>query len=285
VCAGFVPAVAQARRLDSLAAVSVYADLLRYRELFASLFLRELRAKYKGSVFGIGWSLAYPLLLMGVYTVVFSVLWRGIDVEYYPLFLLSGLVSWVFFSSALQSASRSLLANANLIKKVRFPRQLVPLAVVGTHLVTLAVMLAVLIPLHLVLLPETRDTIWLVIPLGVALVALTSGLSLVVACLNALYRDVEHLVTALLLPWFFLTPVLYRFEDLPGAVERHGTLVDVLRWGNPMAPVVEAIRDPLYFGRLPGAWDVVYTCGAALVALALGAWVFRRVDDHLAVSL
>ncbi len=266
--------------------MTVYADLVRYRELFLNLFQRELRAKYKGSLLGVGWSLAYPLLLMGVYTVVFSILWRGgTHVKYYPLFLLSGLVSWVFFSSALQSASRSLLANANLIKKVRFPRQLIPFAVVGTHLVTLAVMLAVLIPLHLVLLPETRDTIWLVIPLGLALVAITSGLSLALACLNALYRDVEHLVTALLLPWFFLTPVLYRFEDLPGAIERHGTLVKVIRWGNPMAPVVEAIRDPLYFGRLPRAGDVVYTCVAAVVALALGAWVFRRVDDHLAVSL
>ena len=265
--------------------MTVYADLFRYRELFANLFQRELRAKYKGSLFGIGWSLAYPLLLMGVYTIVFSLLWRGVDVKYYPLFLLSGLVTWVFFSSGIQSASRSYLANANLIKKVRFPRQLIPLAVAWTHLVTLVVMLAVLIPLHLAVLPETRDTIWLVIPLGLALVAITSGLSLALACLNALYRDVEHLVTALLLPWFFLTPVLYRFEDLPGAIERHPTLVDVIRWGNPMAPVIESIRDPLYFGRLPSAGDVVYTCVAALVALALGAWVFRRVDDHLAVSL
>jgi ABC-type polysaccharide/polyol phosphate export permease len=265
--------------------VTVYADLLRYRELFLNLLQRELRAKYKGSIFGVGWSLAYPLILMGVYTVVFSLLWRGFEVKYYPLFLLSGLVSWIFFSSALQSASRSLLANANLIKKVRFPRQLVPLAVAWTHLVTLGVTLAVLIPIHLALLPETRDTIWLVFPLGLALVALTSGLSLVVACLNALYRDVEHLVTALLLPWFFLTPVLYRLEDLPGAIERHGTLVDIIRYGNFMAPVVEAIRDPVYYGRLPSAVDVLYTCVVALVALVLGAVVFRRVDDHLAVEL
>jgi ABC-type polysaccharide/polyol phosphate export permease len=265
--------------------VSVYADLLRYRELFVNLFQRELRAKYKGSLFGLGWSLAYPLLLMGVYTVVFSVLWRGFEGKYYPLFLLSGLVTWVFFSSALQSASRSLLANANLIKKVRFPRQLVPLAVVGTHFVTLAVMLVVLVPLNAVLLPETRDTIWLVFPLGIAIVALTSGLSLVVACLNVLYRDVEHLVTALLLPWFFLTPVLYRYESLPGGIESHETLVDILRYGNFMAPVVEAIRAPLYDGVLPSAVEVVYTCVAAVGALALGAFVFRRVDDHLAVEL
>ncbi len=265
--------------------MTVYADVLRYRELFRNLFQRELRAKYKGSIFGLGWSLAYPLILMGVYTVVFSVLWRGVDVKYYPLFLLSGLVTWVFFSASLQTSTRSLLANANLIKKVRFPRQLIPLAVVATQLVTLAVMLAVLIPINLILLPETRSTFWLVFPLAIVLVALTSGLSLLVACGNALYRDVEHLVIALLLPWFFITPILYRFEDLPGAIEEHETLVKILEYGNFMAPMVEVIRDPLYSGTYPSASAVIYTCVAALIALALGAFVFRRVDDHLAVEL
>jgi ABC-type polysaccharide/polyol phosphate export permease len=265
--------------------VTVYADLVRYRELFLELFQRELRSKYKGSVFGLGWSLAYPVVLMGVYTVVFSVLWRAIDVRYYPLFLLSGLVSWVFFSGALGSASRSLLASANLVKKVRFPRQLVPLSVVGTHLVTLAVMLAVIVPLNLALLPEVRDTFWLALPLGLLLVAFTGGLSLVVATANVLYRDVEHLVQALLLPWFFLTPVLYTFETLPGAIQEHGALVEVLHWANPMAPIVNAVRDPLYFGVWPFWGDALYAGGAALVSLAVGAWVFRRLDDELAVGL
>jgi lipopolysaccharide transport system permease protein len=265
--------------------VTVYADLLRYRELFLNLFQRELRAKYKGSVFGIGWSLVYPLILMAVYTVVFSVLWQAVDVRYYPLFLLSGLVTWVFFSQALGSASRSLLANSNLVKKVRFPRQLVPLSVVATQLVTLAVMLVVLVPINLVLLPETRDTFWLVLPLGIVLVAFTSGFSLVVATSNVLYRDIEHIVQAILLPWFFLTPVLYTFESLPGAIAEHGTLVQFLHWGNPMAPIVISIRDPLYFGVWPPWSDALYSCVAAIVALALGALVFRKLDDELAVEL
>jgi len=265
--------------------VGVYADLLRYRELFTSLFQRELRARFKGSVLGLGWYLAYPLVLMGAYTVVFSVLWQAVELRYYPLFLLSGLAPWVFFSTALQSASRSLLLSAPLVKRVRFPRQLVPLSVTATHLVTLVVMLAVLVPINLVLLPETRDTIWLVFPLGLVLVALTSGLALIVACANVFFRDVEHLISALLLPWFFLTPILYTFESLPGAIQNHGTLIEVLRYGNFFTPLVEAIRDPLYFGRLPEAGDVLYSVVAASVALALGAFVFRKVDDDLAVEL
>ena len=123
-------------------AVSVYADLFRYRELFASLFQRDLRAKYKGSALGLAWTLALPLTLMLVYLVVFSVMWKAsaTDVDHYWLFLLCGLPPWVFFSSSLQSSARSLLENASLIRKVRFPRQLVPLSIVATQLVAFAVM-------------------------------------------------------------------------------------------------------------------------------------------------
>ena len=137
--------------------------------------------------------------------------------EHYWLFLLCGLPVWVFFATSLQSASRSLLENANLIRKVRFPRQLVPLSIVATQLVGFAVMLAIVMALSLVFVPEARDTVWLAIPLAALVVGLVAGLSLAIASLNALYRDVEHLVAALLLPWFFLTPVLYSLESIPAS--------------------------------------------------------------------
>jgi ABC-2 type transport system permease protein len=182
--------------------VTVYADLIRYRELFGSLFRRDLRAKYKGSVLGLAWSLAHPIVLMLVYLLVFSVMLKiqTADYEHYWLFLLCGLPVWVFFSTSLQSASRSLLENANLIRKVRFPRQLVPLSMVATQLVGFAVMLAIVIGLSLVYLPESRDTVWLSIPLAGVIVCFVGGLALAVAALNAIYRDVEHIVAALLLP-------------------------------------------------------------------------------------
>jgi lipopolysaccharide transport system permease protein len=264
---------------------AVYGDLVRYRELFASLFRRDLQAKYKGSIFGVAWSLANPVVQMAVYALVFSVLWQVTDesISPYPLFLLSGLTVWVFFAGSLQSASRSMVENANLIRKTRFPRQLLPFSSLGTQLVAFAVMLAVLVPLEFALRPETRGTVWLAIPLCVLVVGLVGGLALVVASLNAIYRDVEHLVSALLLPWFFLTPVLYTSESLPAkGWER---LVDVIHWVNFVAPAVTAVRDPLFFGRLPDPLDVIYLAGSAVLALALGAWVFTRVDDRIAVEL
>ena len=267
--------------------MAIYADLIRHRELFGNLFRRDLRAKYRGSVLGVAWSLAHPLLLMAIYTLVFSLLTPVVDadVDPYPLFLLSGLAVWVFFSTSVQAASRSLLENANLIRKIRFPRQLVPLSVVATHLVSFVVMLLGLAVVNVVFLPETRDTVWLALPLAVAVVALVGGFALAVASVNVLFRDVEHILAALLLPWFFLTPVLYRIDELPGGVELDGTLVQVLRYANFMTPSLEALRDPLFFGELPRLGDVLYLIGAAIGALLLGAWAFNRVDDQIAVEV
>jgi lipopolysaccharide transport system permease protein len=232
-------------------------------------------------VLGVAWSLVNPLVLLGIYLLVFSLLWKAIPVDHPALFLLSGLAIWIFFSTSIHAASRSMLDNANLIRKTRFPRQLVPLSVVATNLVSFGVMMAVLLALDFALLPRVRGTMWLALPLGLALVGLTAGLALAVASANVVFRDVEHLIGALLLPWFFLTPILW----IPSAFHRYHGVVRALHWVNFVTPGVDAIRDPLFFGRLPHAGDVVYLCVAAAVSLALGAWLFSRVDDQIAVEL
>ncbi len=265
--------------------MGVYAEVIRYRELFASLFRRDLRAKYKGSVLGLAWTLALPVTLMLVYLVVFSVLWKAqaTDVDDYWLFLLCGLPPWVFFATSLQSSARSLVENAPLIRKVRFPRQLVPLAVVATQLVAFAVMTAIVVVLSLAFLPDARSTVWLALPVALLIVLFVTGLALAVASANAVFRDVEHVLAALLLPWFFLTPVLYQLDQLPGA-ESHPWLIDLIHWGNPMTPPVLAFRDPLFFGVAPATGDVVYVVVESVVALALGALVFRGADDRIAAE-
>lgn len=266
--------------------MAVYVDLIRYRELFSSLFRRDLRAKYKGSALGLLWTLLHPLVLMAVYLFVFSFLWRVAEVGSgdYWLFLLCALPAWVFFATAVQASSRSLLENANLIRKVRFPRQLVPLSIVGTNLVSFAVMLTVVIVLSLAARAEARSTALLAIPLGALFACIVAGVALAVASLNALYRDVEHLLAALLLPWFFLTPVLYSLDQLPGVSDY--PLADfALHWVNFLTPPIEAMRAVLFFGDAPGVGDTVYTAIAAVVALAVGGAVFSRSDDRIAVEV
>jgi lipopolysaccharide transport system permease protein len=264
--------------------MTVYVDLVRYRELFSNLFRRDFQAKYKGSLLGVAWSLLNPLVLLGVYLLVFGVIFPS-KTPHYPLYLLAGLSCWIFFATSLQSAARSLIDSAELIKKVRFPRQLVALSMVATQAVTYAVMIAVLVVLSLAVLADARTKVWLAIPLAVLFVAEVAGLALIAACLNVVFRDVEHVLTAALLPWFFVTPILWSAQTLGGRAERHHTLLSVLHWVNPVAPPIFAIRDAIWSGRLPHAGDVVYLAVAAVVSLVVAALVFRSVDDRIAVEL
>jgi lipopolysaccharide transport system permease protein len=264
--------------------VSVYADLFRYNDLFLNLFRRELRVKYRGSMLGLAWTLINPLVLMAVYTVIFSVLWKAVSVKHYPLFVLTGLVTWMFFQGTLQMSCTSLLGQASLVKQVRFPRQLLPVSVVATNGVTMLVMLAFVLPLNLIFVPEARTTFWAALPLLFPLAGLVTAIAIILASATVMFRDIEHLMTTVLLPWFILTPIFYKFDQLPG-IESHPTIANVLYYGNVVTPFVTAIRDPLFFGQLPHLGDVVYAFGVAFGALVLAAMVFRRVDDQLAAQL
>jgi ABC-type polysaccharide/polyol phosphate export permease len=265
--------------------MAVYVDLVRYRELFANLFRRDFQAKYRGSILGLVWSLVNPIALMAVYLVVFGLLWPGSDIAYYPLYLLAGLACWIFFATSLQTGARSLVESAELVKKVRFPRQLVPFSVVATQLVTFAAMLAILIVLSVAFVPRARPYVVLSIPLSLLFLALVAGIALIVASLNVIFRDIEHILAAALLPWFFLTPILWSFAQLPESAQRHDVLLDVLRWGNFVCPPITAVRDTLWLGAAPAVADVIYLAVAAVVALGLGAYVFGRIDDRIAIEL
>jgi ABC-type polysaccharide/polyol phosphate export permease len=263
--------------------MTVYTDAFRYRELFANLFRRDFQAKYKGSFLGIFWSLLNPLVLLGVYFVVFGLLIKNGTVRHYPLYLLAGLACWIFFSTSLQASARSMIDSAELIKKVRFPRQLVAFSMVAAQAVTFAVMTLILIALSLIFVPAARPTVVLAIPLAILFAGFVAGVSLFAASLNVLFRDIEHILTAALLPWFFLTPIVWNIGSLATA-QRHPKLLDVLRWGNPVTPPVYAFRDALWNGHIRIA-DVVYLAVASVLALVLGALVFRLVDDQIAVAL
>src|SRR5581483_648880 len=146
----------------------------------------------------------------------------------FPIYLLGGLACWIFFSVSLQSASRSMIDSAELIKKVRFPRQLVALSMVGTQAVTFAVMTAIIMVLSLIFVPAARPTVVLAIPFGILFAGFVVGVSLLAASVNVLFRDVEHILTAALLPWFFLTPIIYDLGSLQAAKD-HPKLLEVLR--------------------------------------------------------
>jgi ABC-2 type transport system permease protein len=259
--------------------------LTGYGELLRTLLRREIRMRYKGSALGIVWSLVYPLAMMGVYTLVFSVLWGSArDIPHYPLFVLAGLAVWGFFQAAVQLGTGSLIGNADLIKKVWFPRELIPAAAVLAQTTSAAVMFVILIGADLIFVPETARTMALAFPIFAALICLALGFAWLFSIANVFFRDVEHLLGVLFLPWFFLTPVLYALELLPAAL-RHPWLIDLVRWGNPVTPYVEGFRATVLQATVPGASLLVYIFVVGPALALLGLWVVQRFEDRLAVEL
>ena len=254
-------------------------ELLRYRFLFEQMVRRELRQKYKGSALGIAWYFVNPLVLMGAYYLMFGVVFKVVKHPDYPLFLMVGLVVWIFFSQSLLSAAPSFLDQGALVRKARFPRETIPASVVTVQLVTFLVVLA-LVGVITVVIRGTLEPALLLIPvLLAALFAFVVGLALVVSVLHAYFRDVAPILSAALLPWFFVSPIFFNVGD----IAHRASARFVLSWINPIAPFITAIRDVLYAGKAPTGTTMAYVLVIALVSLAAGTALFRRLQAELAV--
>lgn len=268
-----------------MARMGSLSELRRYRYLFAQMVRRELRQKYKGSALGVLWYVLNPLVLMGAYTLMFGVVLDSpLDIEDYPLFLLVGIVVWVFFSQSLLAAASSLIDQSGLIRKVRFPRETIPAAVVTVQLVTFGAVLALVVPVAVAIRGTLSPALLLLPALVAALYAFVLGLALVVAVLHAHFRDVAPILGAVLLPWFFVTPIFFPADDFPG-LDGRPWLGSLLQWGNPVAPFIDAVRAVVYDGVAPGLDVLAYVAAAALLALAAGRLVFGRLERELAVVL
>jgi lipopolysaccharide transport system permease protein len=247
--------------------------------LFEQLVRRELRQKYQGSVLGIAWYLINPLVLMAAYWFLFDVVLETFSYDDYPLFLLCGLVVWIFFSQSLQQAATSLLDQGALIRKARFPRETIPASVVTVQLITFLVVLVLLAVVTLAV-RGTVDVALLLLPVVLAcLAAFVFGLALAVAVLHAHFRDVAPILSAALLPWFFLSPIFFSAQN----VTDREVAQFAIEWLNPVAPFIVAVRDVLYAGEAPSVAVLAYIVAAAVVAVAGGRAIFARFERDLAV--
>ena len=251
--------------------------LLAHREILLNLIRKELKVKYAASVLGAIWSLLNPLVYLAVFSFVARVL-RG-SVPDYPVYLLSGLLAWNLFNTAMSTASRAVLDNSNLVKKVSFPHEILPLSAVGVALVDFALQSAVFLLVILVTgyglhIPELA--LW---PLAfVTLMVLSTALSLWFAALNVRYRDVGHLLNIALLVWFWATPIVYaagQVERLADSGSRTilGIPALTLYLLNPLVGIVAGFQRALYgFVRHPDASDaVLLTESLGWYAAVLGA--------------
>ena len=253
-------------------------ELWRYRELVRNLVLRDLKARYKNSVLGFVWSLLNPLLMMLVFTVVFTVM-LPTNIERFPVFILCGILPWNWFSGSVGGAVHTIVGNATLIKKVYFPREALPLSLILSNAVNFLLALTVLFPLMLAF--HTPLTPWLLfLPLLIVIQAIfTLGVALILSTINVFFRDTAVIMEVVLQAWFFLTPVVYDMKVLPEHKLIAGYDIEVRRLAyilNPMGSLIANYRDILYWGLPPGLDFLLRTAVTSLIVLFLGYLLFSH---------
>jgi len=261
------------------------AAIARQWPLFENLVRREVSQRYKGSSVGLIWTLITPAVMVVTYSLVFRVLFRFEGIPNYWLFLFVGLVAWQFFMGSVTVGTSSLVGQANLVKKVSFPRELIPLSVMSANALTALAMLAIALPLCIIFQSPALAPL-LTLPFLIALLlTLAAGLGLLLSALNVYFRDVEHIIIAVALPWFFLSPIFYDLETLPGLTDDRAWVANLLHYLNPVSPFIIAIKDVMFWGRWPDPVDVGYMVVAATIMLAIGLWGFARLEDEMANEL
>jgi lipopolysaccharide transport system permease protein len=224
-------------------------ESIQYRFLLQNLVKRDLKVRYRNSVLGVLWSLLNPLLMMLVFSVIFGALLARDDIRQYSIFFLVALLPWHFFSGSLLSGTVSITDSASLVKKVYFPRELLPTSALFSNLVNFLLAFVVLVVLlYISGLGLTVHALWLP-PILITQLFFTLGLMLFLGSLNVFYRDIIMVVDVLLLAWFFLTPVIYPLEWLEGTKIILGMTVTpaiIMRWLNPMASIVDGYRTVLW---------------------------------------
>jgi lipopolysaccharide transport system permease protein len=251
-------------------------SLAAYGELLMNLTRREVKGRYSQSLFGAGWAIAQPLATMAVFTLVFARLAQmpsgGAP---YPLFAYAALVPWFFFSNSVMSGTMSLVTYRNIVTKTYFPREIVPLAQVGSRLVDLAASSALFVALMVYYRSGIGPWAAMVPVFLVLLLMFTLGVTLITSSINVFYRDVSPVVQIGLQLWLYLTPVAYPLSAVP---ERYRLFF----LANPLAGVVEGLRQVLVFGRAPD-WSVVGISAALIVAIfAIGVVLFKKTDKYFA---
>lgn len=248
----------------------------RRRELLWHMTVRHLRGQYKQSLLGYAWAILNPLSLMLTLSFVFSVLLRfesgGIP---YPLFVLTGLLPWIFFSSAVSSATDSITGAFSLVTKVYFPREVLPTAAVLTKIVDLGFGLTILVALMIFLgYPPEWTIVWVPVLFLIQLLFVL-GIAYPMAAFNLFFHDVRYLVGVVLTLWFYLTPVIYPVDIVP---EKYDIVFDL----NPMALFINAYRRVVLQGVSPGGDRLLLGLGVATLTFLIGYYLFKRMEPRFA---
>ncbi|MEX1029323.1 MAG: ABC transporter permease [Paenibacillaceae bacterium] len=251
--------------------------IFNYREMLVSIVRRDLRSRYKGSILGFLWTFVNPLMQLIVYSIVFPYILK-MDQENYPMFLFIALLPWIFFVSSLQGTTTSIVAGGNLVKKIYFPRIILPLAVVCTNLMNYIYGLVIIFSaLLLTGVDLTLNVFWLPLILLIELIFIL-GLGLIFSALYVKFRDLEHIVGNVTFILLYLTPIVFPITIFPEK------MAEVLGY-NPMVPIINSFRDILLNGKQPEWGSLSYSMIVGVCVMVVGVIVFKKCEKTFAEEL
>ncbi len=250
---------------------------MKYQNLLANLVSRDIKVRYRRSVLGMLWTVLNPLLMMVVITIVFSTLFRQ-NIEYYPVYYLSGSLIFSFSAETTSNALYSVIGNASLMKKVYIPKYLFPLSKVVSGLVNLGFSLAAMFLIMLMMRMEIRVTL-LLLPVPIFFVFLFAcGLGMFLSAVTVFFRDIAHFYSVLIMAWTYFTPIFYPVDILPQTARK------VMEF-NPMYHYVQYMRDLILYGTVPGVKENLICLFFGFVMLLAGTWVFYKKQDRFVLYL
>lgn len=255
-----------------------FSEIWEYRDMVTSLIKRTLRGRYKGSVLGFFWTFLEPLLQLLVYTVLFSVI---IDqkIDKYYLFLFVALIPWMFFSSSISGGAKCISNQSNLVTKLYFPREVLPIAHVSAAFVNMLLSFVVVFAVVLIARVPLNPLGLLELPVVMIVeYALALGLTMIISSCTVYFRDLEYIMSVVVMLWQFLTPIMYDISTVP----EHLMSLYML---NPMTPVVMLYRDILYYGNAPSLSSLLPCALWGAAFLIIGFLVFGRLQKGFAEEL
>jgi ABC-2 type transport system permease protein len=253
-------------------------EIYAYREMIASLVRKDLRGRYKGSIFGFLWTFINPLLQLLVYTMVFSVVLRA-NIEKYYLFLFVALIPWLFFASCISTGASAIHAEKNLLVKIHFPREVIPIYFVTSNFINMLYCFVVVIAVVLISGVKIGLTAWLCLPVIMLIEYIMAlGACFLLSAVTVYFRDLQHIMGIIALAWKFLTPIMYSIDRIPE------NLLPIFLL-NPMTPVITAYREILYYGRTPDLFLLLHAAIFGIVILIIGIIVFGQLKKRFAEVL
>ena len=253
-------------------------EIYAYREMIFSMVQKDLRGRYKGSFLGFLWTFINPLLQLHVYNLVFSIILRS-GVDKYYLFLFVALIPWIFFSSAITGGSVSVIAQKDLVKKIYFPNEVIPISYVTSCFVNM--LLGFVVVIGVVIYSGVHISPLALLCLPVVMIVeyfLALGIAMITSAVTVYFRDLEHILTIIAMAWMYITPVVYDIEICP---TEYRWIMHI----NPMTSVIIAFRDILYYGRVPEMMTLLEAVVLGVVFLLIGCLVFRKLKRRFAEEL